>query len=213
MMIEGFDEQLPDEIKGVVSALLDADETPRLLLAGDLDYRGRFGTSWLVATNLRLIVLSPLGKRESERPEPQRSTLRLSRPRPGRGTAGRLKVATPAGAPTPMPGPYHLTHLRLARIREVKARETVGGGALQVELAPEQEGDPPARVDIIRFSRGLLLRFGDAAHVIRGLRQEEAEQAGAELLPQGKRRRPKTRCAHCGRALPPGSETCPRLRG
>ena len=90
----------------------------------------------------------------------------MRRPRPPR-------VLDDPAVPPPASS-YHLTHVLLSRAVEVKARESVGGGAVQVVFASEEEGDPPQRVDLIRFSRAHLLRFGDATQLIEKARAEIA---------------------------------------
>ena len=103
---------------------------------------------------------------------------------------------------------YHLTHVLLSRAVEVKARESVGGGAVQVVFASDVEGDPPQRVDLIRFSRAHLLRFGDATQLIEKARREAS---GCKAIPSaGRPGRASAagavrRCDACF----PDSETCP----
>ncbi len=197
-MAQDTQEHLPEYLERELGTLLDVGEPLHVVLSGDLDYSGRFGITWMVVTDRRILVFSP-----STRPEP------MVTGKPARGR-GRRRGGDPTPARPPESGPYRVLHVSLSRVVEVKARETVGGGAFQVALAPEREGDPPAWVDVIRFSRALLLRFGDAVHLIKPLcRGKENEEEHAVILPNGIRRRNKAHCQHCGRVLPPGTETCP----
>ncbi|HPO74802.1 MAG TPA: hypothetical protein PLJ31_18815, partial [Armatimonadota bacterium] len=124
MMGDTFREQMPEHLEGAVRDLLDEGEEPRITLSADLDRNARFGgSSWLIATNRRLLILSPMGKPsslapagESRKPKRRRWCL-----------PGREALEVPL-----LPPPYHLIHVPLAKAVEVKARETVGGGVLQV---------------------------------------------------------------------------------
>ncbi|MBI3948395.1 MAG: ABC transporter ATP-binding protein [Armatimonadetes bacterium] len=219
-MSEGVREQLPDDLRRTLRALLGEDEAPRMVLSADVDHQGRFGASWLVVTERRLLVLSAASRAET--PADRRADLpagaekqrrlfpRPNLPPPHHSGRSTRRSATPR-PPTPAAAEErhcHVLHLSLSRIAEVKARETVGSGALQVTLNGEKEGETPTRVDVIRFSRALLLRFGDAAHELQLLCRAQAEPAGSESAPPRPRRKPKARCARCGRVLPPGTETC-----
>jgi ATP-binding cassette subfamily B protein len=200
MMGDTFREQMPEHLEGAVRDLLDEGEEPRITLSADLDRNARFGaTSWLVATDRRLLILSPMGKASSLASAGEARKPKRRRRRPSRG--GALDVPL-------LPPPYHLTHVPLAKAVEVKARETVGGGVLQVGFQAVEEGTPPVRVDLLRFSRTHLVRIGDAAQLIEKMRQELAgvEQAAAIGI---RRKRSRARCERCGRVLPPGSDTCP----
>ena len=59
-------EPIPEEVEAQVRQRLDAGEEIRLSLASDIRLDGTYGSAWLVATDRRLLALSPNGKAEAE---------------------------------------------------------------------------------------------------------------------------------------------------
>src|SRR5258708_1434113 len=163
-------EPMPAPIEEKVEQLLDVGEEPRVSACTDMDAEGHFRGAWLVATERRLLILSP--EAESEATEsatstPRRRHLPVGRPpaadRPRRPFLRRrpAKRSTEQSLPEAeleATDPDSLTVLQVSfdTVTEVKTHEYVGSGVLEVTVSDPDGGDEPVgTVEVLRYSRSL----------------------------------------------------------
>jgi len=87
-----------------------------------------------------------------------------------------------------------------SKIVSMKTKNFIGNGILEVHTSDNA-------VQLLRYSKTMSAKVGDAAHAIEELLGKESSEGKRGRGP-GPRKR-KGRCEECGRALPHWSETCP----
>lgn len=231
-------EPMPAPVEEKVEQFLDEGEQPRVSACTDMDPEGHFRGAWLVATERRLLIVTP--EDEADRlawgPQPP-ARRRLSRdrkacrhkPRPGflrRRPAGRAAERSLPEVELEATDPEALTVLQVPfeTVTEVKTHEYVGSGVLEVTVSdPESGAEPVGTVEVLRYSRALSDKFSQVAENLESLiaeqRPDEGPAEGETASPEVRDARPETpvdqpdtkvRCPECGRVLPKGSDICPR---
>jgi ATP-binding cassette subfamily B protein len=101
-----------------LEAILDPGEETRVVLATDIDHEGNFGEQLVVATNKRLLVVHP-------------------------GTNGEAPVvADDETAPPPVTSDDIELEIPLDKIAEVRARDLVGAGELEIKVHEDSPDGP-----------------------------------------------------------------------
>ncbi|MBI2914666.1 MAG: ATP-binding cassette domain-containing protein [Firmicutes bacterium] len=170
----------------------------RLVLASDLDETGRFGESWLIVDDSKVWAVFPQPahppKVAVEAPPGTRS-----------GQPPRRPSGPPPAPPGTAPGSAPGCRVRNARVLALKdleslhAENLVGSGVLLARSLGEE-------ILLIRYTRALSRRFGQAAGLIEKLRKGE-DFSEADLKDEGAR----LHCPKCGQPYPePERRICPR---
>jgi ATP-binding cassette subfamily B protein len=182
-------EPMPAPVEEKVEQLLDEGEEPRVSAGTDMDPEGHFRGVWLVATERRLLIVTP--DTELEAAQPADANARAERRR-RLGRAGRRRLTLrrrPArrGEEQSLPAaeleaadPAALTVLQVPfeTVTEVKAHEYVGSGVLEVTVSEPDGDEPVGTVEVLRYSRALSDKFSQVAENLESLINEEGAGTG-----------------------------------
>jgi ATP-binding cassette, subfamily B, bacterial len=240
-------EPLPDPIEARIEELLDDGEQPQVSVATDMDAHGHFGGAWLVATPRRLLIVTPDAQAEAAslrggsspplsrrgrnkhplgKSGSQRAPSKAGRARPPlRGRKPAEAAAEPGALPPELaadPEAITILQVPLETVAQVKTRDYVGSGVLEVTLTEMEHGNEPVgTMEVLRYSRSLADKFSQVAEDLEGMIERQGlgvrgEGSGKVSLRDGLTLDPSPltpasdRCPTCGRPLPKGSDLCPR---